>query len=212
MKYLLLILATAITFCSCDRNNYALTGKLNCPPYDVTFLNTWFPYEQGATYYYKGNVDYKHWLKIDTVGYLDGDEQLGCVVENECLPSGIISAHRDKSLHNKIWFNVIHGIGSMYGEQVTLVWNSDNVYLKVNDDGTLVPDPLYYDRQESFYQERKPVVIHHTELWLNEVLYTDVYEIHPPLKDYISTRKLYLAKGHGIVGFQTVGETYFWKE
>lgn len=211
MKYLILFLTVAITFCSCNTNNYSLYRKLSCPPYDATFLNTWFPYNQGETYYYKGSVDYKHWLKIDTVGYLDGDEQLGCTVDTMCLPAGMISAHRDKSQHNKIWFNVIHGI-TMYGEQVTLIWNSDHIHLKVNEDGSMVPDPLYYERPESYYQDRKPVVIHYTELWLNEVLYTDVYEIHPSVKDMGSIRKLYLAKSHGIVGFETIGEILFWKE
>jgi hypothetical protein len=210
MKYYISILAIALAISSCNKH-YPAPQQLVCPPYNPAFLNTWFPYEDDHTYYYKDSIGNRHWLAIENVSYSDGDEPGGCVMPTECIPSGTVFAYRDVNQQDKIWLSATHHINKD-GERLDLHWNSISVYILVNNDGTLSLDPLYYGRTEDYYQEIKPAFAHYDKVQLNAVEYTDVYEIVFAKNDMGNARKLYLAKDHGIVGYQTQDGASYWME
>lgn len=210
MKYYLSILVIAITISSCSKH-YPTTPQLVCPPYDPTFLNTWFPYEDDQTYYYKDSIGNMHWLAIENVSYSDGDEPGGCMQPTECIPSGSVFAYRDVDQYDKIWLGANHYINKD-GGKLDLAWNSIQVHMLVNNDGTLGLDPLYYGRSEDYYSKIKPAFAHYDKVSLNAKEYTDVYEIVFSNNDMGNARKLYLAKDHGIVGYQTQDGVSYWRE
>ncbi len=211
MKYLVLILTAAIAFSSCSKNNRIGYNKLECPAYNPTFLNTWFPYEEGHTYYYKSNNGERHWLAIQSINYSDGDEPQGCMIPQECIPSGNVFAYRDLDQYDKIWLSASHHISGGV-ERVTLAWNSTNIQLVVNDDQSMGLDPMYYERPEDYYRDIKPEFTYHSSRALNEVTYNDVYEITLNKNDMGNARKLYLVKNRGVIGYETQDGNTFWME
>lgn len=211
MKYQVFILSIVIAISSCNKIGPG-NNELHCPPYDPTTLNTWFPYEKGATYYYKDSTGDKHWLAIENVRYVNGDEPSegwDCTAETECIPSGSVFAYRDREREDKIWLNALH---SPNHSSITLSWNSIPANILVTEDGSLSLDPTYYDRPEEYYKIIKPGFVHHAKLFLNEVSYTDVYEITFPNNQMGNARKVYLAKNKGIVGYETQEGRSYWIE
>lgn len=211
MKYLVFILAIVIAISSCNKTG-PINNELHCPPYDPTILNTWFPYEKGATYYYKDSTGDEHWLAIENVRYVNGDEPSegwDCTAETECIPAGSVFAYRDREREDKIWFHALH---SPNHRSITLSWNSYNADILVNEDGSLSLDPLFYDRPEEYYKTYKPGFVHHSQLYLNEVSYTDVYEITFNNNNMGNARTVYLAKNKGIVGYETKAGRSYWIE
>lgn len=213
MKYLVSILSAVVIFSACNKIG---TGnkELHCPPYDPTTLNTWFPYDEGATYYYKDSSGDKHWLAIQDVSYTNGDEPSegwNCMPATECYPSGSVFAYRDINQYDKIWLNA-HHVPTETGGRITLAWNSTNTEIIVNSDGTLALAPVYDERPEQYYEDIKPGFVHHANLYLNEVSYTDVYEITLRNNDMGNARKVYLVKNKGIVGYETQDGRSYWIE
>ncbi len=211
MKQLITLLVATIMFTACNKQQPHMR-PLTCPPYDPTFLNTWFPYEQGATYYYKDSAGNTHWLTIDNRIYYNGDEGMSCTPATQCIPGGVVFASRDLQKTDKINLNALHSL-TPEGEHLDLMWNSGYIYLLVNPDGTLSLNPLYYNRPEAYYQDIKPELFtRHAKISLHEAEYNDVYEIVLKTHDMGNTRRLYLAKEHGIIGYTTTAGITYWKE
>lgn len=210
MKNLAILLAAAISISACNKGP-ASVGRLNCPAYDPTPVNTWFPYEQGKTYYYKANDTSTHWLEIQQVKYTNGDEMEGWVCEAPtiCLPGATVFAGRDIEQYDKIWLSALH-THRPTGDEFTLAWNSTNTELIMNEDGSLSLNPVFYDRPEDYYQQIKPDFVYHSQQSLNEVAYNDVYEITFNNNDMGNAHKIYLVKNHGIVGYQTQDGLEYW--
>jgi hypothetical protein len=122
-----------------------------------------------------------------------------------------VFAYRDIAQYDKIWLNASHHYNKN-GEYLALHWNSVAVYILVNKDGSLGLDPQYYNRPEDYYQEIKPSFTHYDKLSLNEIDYSNVYEITFAKNDLGNAHKLYLAKDHGVVGYQTHDGVDYWKE
>ncbi|MCB0700291.1 MAG: hypothetical protein KDC11_10600 [Chitinophagaceae bacterium] len=211
MKYFAFVITLSVALTSCVLIGQQGPEKLNCPTYDATFLNTWFPYTEGNTYYFKDSTGNRHFLEIQHVMYRNGDEVeegWNCMPATECYPSGNISAYRDRDQEDRMWLSVIHSYDKSE-ENLVMIVNGHNTYMLVNSDGSIRLDPTYYDRPEDYYKEYKPDFIHHDKLSLNEVTYTDVYEVTYHKNDMGDARTYYFAKGHGIVGYSTFAGSYY---
>lgn len=203
MKKLITLSAMVLTMASCSKNEPLMYPELDCPPYDATFLNTWFPYEQGSTYYYKDEgSNTRQWMEIANVVHSDGDDISECFVEDKCHPYGYIFASRDLEQPDKITCSINH-YRTDGEESLSLSFNSPATELSVQSDGTLILNDLYYGRSEQYYADIKPDVTHHQQLQLKDATYTDVYEFVYPYTGQGETKVLYLAKGYGIVAYET---------
>lgn len=211
MKYLAFIITAAITLTACNRFNNLGYHELDCPPYDPTILHTWFPYQEGDTFYYKDDAGDTQWLGINSVVYYDGDEPAICDMPTECIPGGSVFASREREQEDKIWLYANHSAyNNSRGDYMVLAFNSINIEMVVNDDGTLSLAPLYDERPEQYYKDIKPIFSYHATRALDEVTYSDVYEIELPENDMGNAKTIYLVKQHGIVGYTTqTGNTYW---
>lgn len=210
MKQFALLVFAVTTLISCKRTNNFGYRELICPPYDTTFLSTWLPYQEGDSLNYRDSTGATDNFVIYKVMHEDGDESNGCTPPTECTPSGSIYAYFDDYPTDKLWLRSIHYYNGRGEEHFMLSWNSDKVEIIINSDGTFSLDNSYYDRQEDFGGNIRPKFTHYETLALNEVNYNEVYEIEFNEIVHGNTKRFYLVKEHGIIGYQTIwGRTYW---
>lgn len=211
MKYFVLIVTAVAIFSSCYKPPPGLTDreKYGCPGYDGKFLEEWFPYTVGDTLYFSDQRGERHWLSPEWRMWSREDSFI--IEKDECIASEKIFADRDIAQNNKILFNVKHYIRSeSKSENIILVWNSNEIHLMVKADGALGINEKYYTTAGG--NNKKPGLVHHNNLILNTVPYTDVYEITIIYNSIGNTHKLYLAKNKGIIGYETKAGSAFWVE
>lgn len=204
--YLVLLITIAISFTACRQRE-------DCPAFDETLFNNWFPYEMGANYSFISSDGRREVLVIDEKDFTQAysiDHGTRPTYTAMCDVHGEIRALTDKDKPDEMGMKLLQSqvFAGAKSDYVALEFRGSKQFLLNAIENTL------RGRHERGSTQFSTQELHSLEA--NGMTYNTIIQITITDEDEAARcglKDVYIAKGQGILGYRTFPEQReYWKE
>lgn len=204
--YLVLLIITGISFTACRQRE-------DCPAFDETLFNNWFPYETGTHYSFISSDGRREALVIDEKDFTKAysiDHGTKPTYTAKCDVHGEMRALTDKDKPDEMGMRLLQSqvFAGGKSDYVTIEFRGSKQFLLNATENTLG------GRHEHGSTQFSTQELHTFEA--NGMTYNTVIQITITDEDEAARcelKDIYIAKGQGIIGYRTFPEQReYWKE
>ncbi|MBZ0098594.1 MAG: hypothetical protein K8F30_05895 [Taibaiella sp.] len=204
--YLIFLTITAISFSACRQHE-------DCPAFDETLFNDWFPYETGVDYSFVSSDGIREVLVIDEKDFTKAysiDHGAKPTYTAKCDVHGEMRALTDKDKPDEIGMRLQQSqvFAGMKSDYVVLEFRGSKQILLNATENTLGGR---HERGSTQFSTQE-----HHSLDVNGMTYNTVIQITITDESEAARcglKDIYIAKGQGILGYRSFpGQREYWKE